>query len=233
MNRNNDIMDNILESLIAEAVPIAAENVANKMPEPEEHVFSQAYERNMAKLFAKERSKAKYKATSKALLRTAAAITILVTAAAFTMFSVDAWRLNIMNFIIDLRQDHTVIDFREKFMGDSFETNELSFGYIPFEFMLESSLVIDEVLQVYFINEDLSFRVIVRNITGSVDTVLIDTEDANVRRLQINDFQAFFSTNENVNILVWHDNTHSFQISGNICEESMILIAKNIEVNWI
>jgi len=228
MNPNIDIMDTILDNLIAEAVPIAAKNVADKMPEPEEHIFSEEYERKMAKLFAKERGKAQYKKVQKYLLRSAAAFLILVTAAAMTIYGVDAWRISFMNFIVDLRTDHTVIDFRKDFAGDTFETDELSLRFIPYGFMLESSFVSGNQLVVYFINEDLSFRVIVRDVDA---TMAIDTEDANVRRLQINGFQAFLRTNENNNILVWHDNINSFEMSGNICEDDMTRIARKIEVN--
>lgn len=36
-------------------------------------------------------------------------------------------------------------------------------------------------------------------------------------------------TNENINILVFHDNTYSYEISGNIEREEIISIAQNIK----
>jgi len=227
MNTNINIMDNIFESLIANAVPIAAENVVNNMPEPEEHTFSEEYQRKIKKLFAQERNKVRRKKMSKYLVRAAAVFLILTTAATITITSVEAWRIRFMNFVIDLRDDHTIIEFREEEAPDTFESDELYLGYIPDGFRFKSSTVGDDLLSVIFVNDDLWFRINIRDIT---DTMAIDTEDANVRRLKVDCNDAFLSTMEDMNVLVWHDNINAYEVSGNIDENILIKIAEGLEV---
>ena len=62
------------------------------------------------------------------------------------------------------------------------------------------------------------------DINGSMT---IDTENATIEKIMINEQEAFFSSNSNVNILVWHDGDFSYRLSGTIDKNEMVKIAKS------
>ena len=45
----------------------------------------------------------------------------------------------------------------------------------------------------------------------------------------VNGREAFYSSNDNVNILVWHDEEFVYKLSGKIEENEMVKIAENIK----
>ena len=57
----------------------------------------------------------------------------------------------------------------------------------------------------------------------------IDTENASVKKMTVNGREAFYSSNDNVNILVWHDEESSYTLSGKIEEKEIFRIAENIK----
>jgi len=227
MTNNKSVSDKIFDGILDIVAPIAEERIGAKIPEPtEEIIFSKEHQRKMQKLFAAERNKIRRKTALKYTIRIAAVFLILITIATVAIASVEAWRVRFRNFIIDLRADHTVIDFRDDFAEDTFEIYDFYFGYMPDGFEFVRSMSLDNFLMVEFRNEDLNFRVSIRDIDAGL---AIDTEDADIQRITINGHQAFFSTNDNINILVWHDNEYSYRLEGNIEKNQIILIAENIQ----
>jgi len=230
MNQNdnimNDVIDNLIDDLISKAAPIAEERMIQEI-EIIDHEFSDEYMQKMNKLFARGRRQDRMKSLSHTMIRVAAVLLLVVTLATVTIYSVEAWRIRFQNFVIDLRRDRMIIDFNDELDGDVFEMYDLHLGYIPGGFVLDQSFAAGPQVFMRFANEDLDldFRITVTNIVGAL---AIDTEDAAIKRTQVNGFDAFFSTNDNVNILVWHDHIYSYQIAGTISENEIMRIAENI-----
>jgi len=225
-NRNEKLFDGMLKTALEESMISEMETLPKREELDEMYPRSEIFDKRVMKIINSEEKVYKRKRKIETIYKFAAVFMALIIVASITVYSVEAWRIRFMNFIIDIRQDHTVIDFNEELTGDAFRMDELYLGYVPDGFRLEESAVMGEQLFILFANDDLHFMIIMNDITASL---AIDTEDAKVRRLDINEFQAFFSTNDNVNILVWHDNAYSYTITGNIDEETIIRIAKNME----
>jgi len=227
MNQKNDVMDKIIDNLITTATSTAIKQMPEDISVPEEElIFSKEYESKINKLLFRERRKVRSKKLSKILIHVAAAFLIFTTVATVAIYNVEAWRIRFRNFIVDIRQQYTIIDFNEEFVGDTFRTDELYLGYIPYEFQLEESSMSENYLFVLFMKDSMFFSITVNDINH---IMAVDTEDASVRRIQINGLDAMYSTNENINILVWHDNEYSYRISGNLDEETIIKIAENLQ----
>ncbi len=67
--------------------------------------------------------------------------------------------------------------------------------------------------------------------TTDIDTnISIDTEDAVIENLTINNCEAMLSLKTNANILLWHNSETIFEIIGSIPKDEMIKIAENVEI---
>lgn len=94
------ILDKILDDIIDEAASIAAENLGKNIPEPEAAVFSKEHENAMQKIFRKERKKLFFKKVTKYSKCAAVFFIVVIIMSGITVFSVEAWRVKVMNFIM-------------------------------------------------------------------------------------------------------------------------------------
>ena len=220
-------LDKIFDDIIAEATSIAAENLGRNMPEPEAIKFSKEHEEAMQKLFRKERKKLFYKKISKYSKRAAVFLLAVIIMSGITVFSVEAWRVKVMNFVVEMSQTHSEINFSEdSTKGDSYTSDEITLGYIPKGFKLEKRDAKGNMVSLIFKREKDYFIFYMSKITGSMG---IDTENASVKKIQIDGQEALFSSNKNANILVWNDKEHSYSLSGTVEENEMVKIVENIK----
>jgi len=131
-----------------------------------------------------------------------------------------------MNFIIEMNQTHSEINFGDDHTGDAYTSDEISLAYIPEGFKLEKRDANVNSVNLIFKEEDNYFVFSMDNISGKMG---IDTENASVKKTMINGKEALYSSNNNVNILVWYDEEFSYTLSGNIEERAMVKIAENIK----
>lgn len=220
-------MDKIFDDIIAEAASIAAENLGRDLPEPEAVEFSKEHEAAMQKIFRKERKKLFYKKIPKYSKRAAVFLLAVIIMSGIAVFSVEAWRIKVMNFVIEMSQTHSEINFGENSTkGDSYISDEITLGYIPEGFKLEKKDIKNNMVTLVFKGEDEYFIFSMNKIAGSMG---IDTENASVKKTTINGQEALFSSNINVNILVWHDEKFSYTLSGTVDEKEIVKIAEDIK----
>ncbi len=224
---DNDLWDKILGDLIDEAASIAADELGRELTDPEDVEFSKEHENAMRKLFRNEQRKLVYKKVSKYSKRAAVFLLTVVVVSGIFVFSVEAWRVKVLNLVIDMSQTHSEINFSEEgTKGDSYASDEITLDYIPEGFKLDKKDVKGDMISLVFKGEESYFIFSMRKITGSVG---IDTEDASVKKLKINGYEALFSSNEKVKILVWHNEDYTFSLSGTVEENEMAEIARNIK----
>jgi len=216
----------ILDDIIDEAVLIATENLGENITEAEKVEFSKEHERKMQTLFRKEHNKLILKKTIRYSKRVAVFFLVLIAASCVTIFSVEAWRIKVMNFIIEMNKTHSEINFGDANTGDAYTSDEITLAYIPEGFKLEKRDSNENSVNLIFKREDNYFVFSMDSLNGKVG---IDTENASVKKTIINGKEALYSSNSNVNILVWHDEEVSYTLSGNIDEKEMIKIAKDIK----
>lgn len=224
---DNKTLDKVFDDIIDEAASIVAENLGADMPEPEPREFSKEHEAAMRKIFRKERKKLFLKKISKYSKRTAVFLLAVIVVSGVAVYSVEAWRIKVMNFVIEMKQSHSEINFGEdNTKGDSYTSDEITLGYIPEGFKIEKRDVRDDRVSLVFKGKNNYFVFSMNNFTVSM---AIDTENASVKKTTINGQEALFSSNSNVNILVWHDKEFSYTLSGTIVEKEIVKIAENVE----
>ena len=162
----------------------------------------------------------------KYLKRIVVGVAAFITVAGITVFGVEALRIQVMNFFIELTDSYTKIDFTNEKADNPAESGNIKLDYLPEGFSLCKSEIEDDKVFLQFEKEAKYFNILRR---GSNSAMNIDSENAEIERIDINGKEAYYSTNENINILVFHDNTYSYEISGNIEREEIISIAQNIK----
>ena len=205
----------------------AARRIADETAEPSEEIeFSKEHLKKMKAIFAAEKRKQRRKKlarfTKVAACVAAAAIIVSGTA----IFSVDAFRIKFMNFIYEKDKPNSDIYFGDNVV-ETYEDDYIYLGYIPAGFHLERCTSKQGDCLMNFANEDNYFSVSVSNKDGLLN---IDTENAEVESTSVNGLDAFFSTNNRVNILVWSDNSLKFSIDGTVSKDEIMKIAENLKI---
>lgn len=226
MNRDK-IYDIAFDNLISHACSIYIDETENQDEKHGVIEFSKEHQEKMKLLFKKERSKLRLKKFVLNTKRAIACVFILITIVSIPILSVKALRIKFFNYIIDMRQTHTDITFSEgNVSGEAYKSELISFDYIPLGFKLEKSDVRGKTIYLKFKSGEQYFTISKYDIDGSMG---IDTENAIVKKIAINNQEALYSSNDNINILVWHDNDYSYKLSGNIFENEFIKIAESMK----
>ncbi len=221
----NKKLNQILDEIIDDAANAAAEDIGNQMKNPQEEIeFSERHEKIMQQLFQKERKKARKKKWISYTKRAACFLLALVVISGITIFSVDAWRVKFLNFVLEGGEPNSNYNFNEG--GNAYSDGEITLGYLPEGFELVENVSSRENISLTFAKGDwyFTFKVSSIDINSS-----IDTEDGNTERITINGNEAIFTTNPNINAVIWHDDKYSYRVLGNITKEELIQIAKNVE----
>ncbi|GEM_PF-1083286 len=169
----------------------------------------------------KERRRAMMKRYTK---RIAVAVAAFIFAGGITIFSVDALRVRFLNLVVEIAESHSTFDFEGKELpGELY--SDIQLNYIPDGFELAESEVRDATVYLKFKKEEQYFNVLRKEPHISINT---DTQDAVIEKTTVNGYEAFYSSNSNINILVFHDNTYAYTINGNIEKDEIMKIAENI-----
>ncbi len=223
----NNIYDKLFDDLISYTGSMYIDENYNTEDKQEVIEFSKKHQRKMKNLLSGRNKLLHIAKTGSHAKRALACAAILLIIVIIPVFSVDALRSKLFNFIIDMKQTYTEIIFRDDpDINDSYHSDTISFEYLPSGFKLEKKEERENFIYMKFKSEDKYFTFSMYSVSGSIG---IDTENAQVRRVMINNIEALYSSNENVNILVWNDGIFSYKLSGNIGEDTMIEIAKKIK----
>jgi len=225
--KKDDMMGDFIDLLIDKAAGLTADELAAGLAEPEVVEFSENHQRKMKKLFRKGHSEIIFKQVLKYSTRVACIFLAILITASIAVFSVQAWRVKVLNFIIEFSQQDSNIHFEGDLpQGDSYSDETIELAYIPEGFAVESSNSSDQDLKLSFSKENRFFYLVVKPVEWALS---INTEDAETERLLINGAEAFYSENNSVHILVWHNDSYSFTLAGNIEKNEIISIAENIK----
>ncbi len=108
-----------------------------------------------------------------------------------------------------------------------YEDENIILDYIPEGFNLTEKFSTEMHIDLTLENEN---QMITFGMHPINSTKIIDTENAKIEELFINGYDAIYSSNENVNILVWIDGEKKFSLTGKISQKEMIKIAKNTQI---
>ena len=218
-------MEIILDQLIDGACRIASEKIGRQFSEPEQHEFSKEHQKAIQALFQQERNKLLHKKIIRWTRKVAIVLLVFISISTIAIFSVQAWRIRFLNFVLETRPRFTDITFTDK-KGDTYATDDVTLGYIPEGFSLEKSELSDQRIRLSFTNNQKHFILYVYKNKGSMS---LDTANAQIKKLQINGSEATFSYKPTVSFLLWTNNDYLNLLESNLEEKEMVKIADNLK----
>ncbi len=226
MTKKNNGLNDAFDILLDQAAERAAEHLGQSLPDSEEPVeFSAEHEEKMQRLFKQERAKRRRKNTMKYAKIAACLLAVLIVGAGITISSVDAWRVKFMNYVFDFSQPNTDINFSEQ-EGTEYKDEEITLGYVPSGFALTEQDKSRQGLTLSFENKEQYFYISLSRIDASFS---MDTEDGSAEKTTINGYEAAYTSNDNINTLMWHNGEYVFTIYGNLSKAEIFKIAEKIE----
>lgn len=234
--KDKKVFDSTIDALIGSASLDATDEMFDEIDasfSDDEILFSNSHINEINKILSSEKQtaeKIKYHKINKRILFVAVIVMVISLSAAL---SVGADRLKFLNYFMNInktdtefRSDDKIYDEEYSSYNESENQYEIILNYIPDNFELADVTNVRELYSVRYTNGDKYFDVD----KGIVpDSYGVDTENAQTKYIDINGNKAFFSSKSEVKILTWISNNILYQVDGNIDEETLITIAKNLE----
>jgi len=193
--------------------------------------ISPAFDRRMQRLIRAER-RPYYRFTNtngkKAVLVLAATFILLVT----LVFSVSAIREPVVRFFVETYEKFSRVFFHqqeEQFPGILEEY--FAPAWLPKGYKEDTNQMIDAVIHCEwtYVSEgkgDIKFK----QHTISSNVSHIDSEDVQVKSVEVNGNEGLFYSNKGIQHLTWSDGQYGFFVAGPISEAELLRIAESIQV---
>lgn len=220
---SKEFMNDIFDSLIQTSANALADEALYDT-ECEEFEFSQEHQKKMNALFRGEQKKYKKVQMKKSMRKISAVAAVFIVILSIFVMSVSAWRVKILNFVLNISQTDSDIDF-DGDGNDSYDSDGINLGYIPKDFVLTKKDT-DNGLYLKFEKDTYYFSFKMNTVTANMG---IDTENADMEKISINGHEGIYSENDNHNILVWYDEEFAYSIVGNSEKSDIVKIAENIK----
>ena len=229
-NLKDVLQEKALDDILQYAAKEAGEQLNKEYDEMEEIEFSKEHMEKMEKLFKKYRRREQLSEFRK---RAGQIVAIFVLAAVLTtgisVFSVQAWRTKFLNFVINITDSNTEIKLEENESNSTtYSSDKFDMNYIPEGFSLSNNITTDKTVYLEFKNLENEFSI--RTNRNQKYITNFDSENANVKKVTLNDTYGYFTRENSKNSLLWNTNAMSFVLYGDIAEKEMIKIAENIVI---
>ncbi|MDZ4132378.1 MAG: DUF4367 domain-containing protein, partial [Dethiobacteria bacterium] len=220
--------DNSFDQLLEYAAVRQLETLADAHPSERAsgHKFSPGFEKKMQLLFIQEEKSKRIATLKKRALQIAAALLIFILLSGVTILSVEAWRVRVLNFIIEINEKSTSFLMEEGSIDYSQfpETPGLHLpSYIPDGYTLEKIETSGSFNVVTYKNDGGDLILLQGLASGS--SVGIDSEDAYHEQLLVNDEQAYYYFKNDYSTLLFGYKESKFLLGGLISRDEIIRIA--------
>ena len=229
MNKNT-LNERILDEIIRYAVTNNIEET--KWTREEElakrYTFSASHEQKMQQLFKQQKRKEKIAHMKRSALKIAAGGLIFLSVSCVTVMSVDALRVNILNFINERLDNYTKVSVDETEKPNAEIQGEVMPAYLPEGY----EKVFFEYKNDYYFStyQDKNGNEIILVKLSEWTTAGIDSEDAYMERLIVNGHAAeYYEKNSNSTLLYRYEGK-VFLLSGPISKNEIIKIAESLEI---
>ncbi|PKM51424.1 MAG: hypothetical protein CVV02_07410 [Firmicutes bacterium HGW-Firmicutes-7] len=162
-------------------------------------------------------------------------LAVIITAATVTV-SVEAYRIQFLNFIIETKEKYSLVNIEED-TGATIDFNQLPTDwmnfyyptYIPRGYIFKQASG-DEV-QKRMVFEDFDYHEITFIQAELSASMQLDTEDGDVIQLEINGNRGMLIEENGYVIINWYNQEKLFTLDGEIDQNILIQMAKSIEKN--
>ena len=193
--------------------------------------FSAEHNKKIKKILHREQKRRMLKKYNNYFKKSVAILLLTFIGVGVLTFSVEAYRIKFLNFILEYTDKYTEIRYNENInkvnedKENSTEETGIKLNYIPQNFVLKRKVINSTSIYIEFENNKENFVITAREQEGIVH---IDTENAEVETLNINNKQ-YMIVEKNGRISVhWTTNNMIYLLSGNIEKEEIINIIKNL-----
>lgn len=196
------------------------------IPLPE---FSSRFEHRMNRLIRKEHRKEWWKKHGKSTKRLVASMILAVVIGGAAIFNVDAFRIPIVSFFMNLKEDHSVIEVNG---GESKPILSKKFQeYLP-SYVLEGFAVskVEEDADAFYVEySNGEGKMYMLDFKMTASSGAIDTEKADLDEQEIQRYPAVISKKDSQIVAVWMPAGHKYNLCGDITRDEAIRILSSVE----
>ncbi len=229
---NNKIFDQVLQYAAEKEIDDLCSDLPSEEDLKSKITFSPSFENKMDRLFKYERRKQSYKRFGKSALRVAAVIFVLLAASTTVIFSVEAFRVPFLNLFSVTKKDSTTINVENKTV-DYKAFSEQAKGlflpsYIPEGYTVKSVAKFGPVYEVSFADSKGNI-ISLKKLPGGT-SLGVDSENAKVENITINNAQAQYYEKGDIHNLVFKLNENAYFLTGYLSQNEMIHIAESMKL---
>lgn len=225
-----------MEEFLYYATPLVEKEILTQLPEEKSIPpvsFSPQHQKRMQQLFRAERRKVRCKAWRKYMSYIAMFILVLGIVTSVSVMSVDAWRLNVMNYIIDFNDNYVNIELKNA-QENEFPVifDEIEFYYLPAGFFVETYMNDeDDNISIQFKDENEPSIYLDFKIVQLPEKMILDKSYSIIEKIEVQGYEALLLKNKidknNINLL-WYDDKRAYLILTNLDKKETIKIAQNL-----
>lgn len=231
----NDVKERLFDELLKIAARDAMHREMDAEPGLDElnvmYPRSKAVDNKVYAAISRHEKAEKIKKSVRVFSRVAAVFCIVIVLGGSLLYSVEASRNFIRNLLIDVREDHVVLDFGYRGAVAATEKG-LTFGYFPEGFELVDAHILEAFNKFLYTNES-GDMIIVEHYLSSSQLMAIDNELRQFSIGILNEKKAFFFKSlydDAHNQIVWEYGEEVISVSTNLPMDILIKIAENISV---
>lgn len=172
---------------------------------------------------------------SKILHRTAVAMMATILTLFGVTFSVQAVRVQVLNFLINIEPEYTSLQLND---SDNMQKNGKLIvnwknayvpTYIPDGYEVTSISYDKAIKKIIFSNPNNDLTIIYTEY-NSINTIAVDTEDASlVEKVKVNDHDGTLSIKDSISSIAWIIDTHLFVFQGQMSTDEAIKMAESVK----
>ena len=173
---------------------------------------------------------------SRILSKVAVVVLVMVAVFSTAMVTVDAFRIRVMNFLVDIQPEYTSFQIQDNSSGTKGEkmvvnwTNTYLPTYIPTGYEVDSLTYTDPLKEITYSNQKNKDLYIYFTEYDSSNNLQIDTEKASVlKTVYVNGHKGTLVVKNSLTTVVWEMDSHIFTIQTTESSTVAMKIAQNVK----
>ena len=221
LNKDRDYEEKMIDALFRHAAEVAEEELLDEATDETPVEFSARHEKNMDAFFKSVTPEKPRLIRPKRIIVLVAALLVL-----FALGTV-AFKPTILNFFLKTGETNTEIRFgEEEPVGDTYETEDLTFGYIPDWMQMVESTRGETTISFKFQKDNAFFLI---RATKEIFIFNSDNKSEDSLEININETKGYYQEKAgNINIK-WYCDPWMYTLLGNLEKSELLKIAENIK----
>lgn len=230
--KKQELNERVFDELLKYASADYVENIDSQWPSGEEpdseHTFSQEFNKKMELIFAEQKKRERMIKIKQSLVKAAVIVLLVLTASLFTVMTVDALRVKILNYFIEKREKSTTYFMNSESPVVILNAQDIALPtYLPNGYSMVSDGVIDDYyIAIYKDDAENEF---ILEVLAEDSIVGIDSEHVNVEHIKINNQPAEYYLKDKIGIISYIHNERIYVLSAPLDKDELIKIAESIK----